>query len=533
MKDTFLPFILLCLLLSVGTASQAGTACQPSPDPADLVLPGPHGQCFVFRAVAIGNGDNPYTHKQFRMGDPEGGFKTKPTDTTIGGTFLQQGEKGAAWVYYMGKYEVTQGQYYAIMGLPQGKDKDTALLTSSYPMTNISYYEALAFLDKLNSWLFANAMKELPKTRESPAFVRLPTEPEWEFAARGGLAVREDAFAARHPYGKDLAAHEWYSGPSSSHNKVQLVGALKPNALGIHDMLGNVSEMASTVYQLRYYQGRSGGIVARGGHYFTNGGEMHAALRTEEPLYTGGVSKGMKANAKPTMGFRLALGSSILSDRTAINELEEAWDTYQASEDAAKSPAEASTEPVDKQVTAKMGDARIYLGRLQNALAKAGLNEEAARDIKQIESLISDARSIQKEADEQAAEAFVSISAHIATATSREFKKLELIIPIIEAAKAENNTTRLSQFEPRKAELEANINENMAKYQIIMERLSRSSEEAVEQGFALTLAKLQSLNNLEQQADMAKVKKHCTAFRKEKRGNIDEWRKDFTGNGKQ
>ena len=516
-------YSVLCVLLLFILAPVSGAA-NPAPADGDVVISGPEGVTFTFRAIPVASGDSPYAQRQFRMGDPEGGFKTKPTDTTLGGAFLLDGEV-PTWVYYLGKYEVTEGQYYAVMGLPEGGD--ASLLESMMPITGISYFHALAFVDRLNQWLFANAIDEVPSSREMPGFIRLPTEPEWEFAARGGIAVTEDVFGNYHPYGKELAAYEWFSGPNSSHNKIQAIGKLKPNPVGLHDMLGNVSEMVSTTYQLRYYQGRSGGMVARGGHFFTNAADMRSSLRTEEPLYMGNKGRGMKSNAKATMGLRLAIGIPILSDREAINELEDAWDEYENSEVAAKSPAEISTASVDSQVAAKMDDAKVYLDRVRERLTKAGLIEEASLDIRQIESLLNEANAVREKADEDSAEVFVRFSSYIATYTIREAKKLDVLESLIESAKANNNENLLSQLATRQAEMEANIKDNMTQYLLAMERLARLSEKAVDKGFAAASARLQGAGGAEQLADLEKVKNHSAAYRKTKGGDVEAWKKDL------
>ena len=62
------------------------------------------------------------------------------------------------------------------------------------------------------------------------------------------------------------------------------VGGLAPNALSLHDMLGNVAEMTSGLYQVEYYQGRIGGFVARGGHY-SHPGVQYAGFTTRRTTF--------------------------------------------------------------------------------------------------------------------------------------------------------------------------------------------------------------------------------------------------------
>ena len=104
----------------------------------------------------------------------------------------------------------------------------------------------------------------------------------------------------------------------------------RPNPLGLHDMLGNVREMTLSQYHIEYYQGRSGGFAARGGHFLVAEKDMACALRTEEPYYLGSADKGMRPNVKPTMGLRLVLSAPVLTDRDSIAAIEDAWETHRS-----------------------------------------------------------------------------------------------------------------------------------------------------------------------------------------------------------
>ena len=143
---------------------------------ADLVVPGPGGTSFVFCPVLVKGGTGPLAGQSFIMGDPSGDFRTPPTSVVLGGGFANGGDR----FYYLGKTEVTEAQYHAVVGgdVPKGK--------GDYPVTGVTYFDAMHFADALNQWLYANAMDKLPKAGSFPAFVRLPSEEEWEFAARGG-----------------------------------------------------------------------------------------------------------------------------------------------------------------------------------------------------------------------------------------------------------------------------------------------------------------------------------------------------------
>jgi len=481
--------------------------------------------------VSIGEGNNPIAaQKRFTMGDASGGFKESPTIVALGGNFLlKSGSDAEDWVYYIGKYEVTEGLYYSVMGLPQGKDP--SLLKSMYPIASVSYFNALAFIDKLNTWLYANAMDELPTTGKTPGFLRLPTEAEWEFAARGGNTVPSDIFGNKMPY-KDgtLAAHEWFSGPSSSHNKVQPVGKLKPNPLGLHDMLGNVSEMVSNTYQIEYYQGRSGGLTARGGHFFTREQELRSSLRTEEPMYIGSSDKGMKPNAKATMGFRLMFGSSVLVDRAAINAIEEAWEQYRAGVRATL-PSGLSTAPVDQQTAVKIDDAHAYLGNIKTYFDKTRPPESIVQDFGRLESALGDTVKIRRETDEKIARSSVRTAVTTAVRIAREMQKLPMVEEVIKGARERNDAGMVVRLEKRLGEIKDNITTDMTTYYDTLSSLVTLNKEIVDKAFSLHSAYLNEPSRKEVAQwpllTIGVAKNHYEQFFKDKQGNSEVWRRDF------
>jgi formylglycine-generating enzyme required for sulfatase activity len=115
--------------------------------------------------------------------------------------------------FYMGKYEVTQEQYEAMMGNNPSKIKGAKL-----PVTEVSWLDCQEFIKKLNA-----------KTNGG---YRLPTEAEWEYACRAGTTT---AYSFGDSITKDEANVAW--GTST-----KMVGSYKPNAFGLYDMHGNVWE---------------------------------------------------------------------------------------------------------------------------------------------------------------------------------------------------------------------------------------------------------------------------------------------------
>ena len=125
--------------------------------------------------------------------------------------------------FYIGKFPVTQRLWKAVMGSNPSDFKGDDL-----PVENVSWDDVQTFLRKLNA-----------ATGKS---YRLPTEAEWEYAARGGNKSQGYKYAGSNDI--DLVA--WYSGNSGGHTHD--VGTRFPNELGIYDMSGNVCEWCQDWY---------------------------------------------------------------------------------------------------------------------------------------------------------------------------------------------------------------------------------------------------------------------------------------------
>ena len=131
--------------------------------------------------------------------------------------------------FYLGKYEVTQAQWRALMG-----SNPSQIPGDEHPVENVSWDDAQAFIRKLNE-------------REKTDKYRLPTEAEWEFAVRAGT---------QSPYffGNDasnIVFYTWYNFDSGG--STHPVGLKRANAFGLHDMQGNVSEWVMDRYEKTYY----------------------------------------------------------------------------------------------------------------------------------------------------------------------------------------------------------------------------------------------------------------------------------------
>ncbi|TAN41392.1 MAG: hypothetical protein EPN22_15435 [Nitrospirae bacterium] len=132
--------------------------------------------------------------------------------------------------FYIGKFEVTQGQWQAVMGNNPSNFKNCG---DNCPVENVSWNDAQEFISRLN--------EKVPLSKGGTrGLYRLPTEAEWEYAARSG--GKREKYAG----GDDVDSVAWYNGNSGggffSSGKTQPVGTKAPNGLGIYDMSGNVWE---------------------------------------------------------------------------------------------------------------------------------------------------------------------------------------------------------------------------------------------------------------------------------------------------
>ena len=134
--------------------------------------------------------------------------------------------------FYIGKYEITQSQYSALMGRNPSEFVDP-----NNPVERISWKEAKEFINKLN-------LKYLNQVPQGYKF-DFPTEAQWEYACRAGTstAFNNDKNLSTNEYDKtcpNLDEVAWYR--ENSNKTTHNVGLKKPNAWGIYDMHGNVAE---------------------------------------------------------------------------------------------------------------------------------------------------------------------------------------------------------------------------------------------------------------------------------------------------
>jgi len=173
--------------------------------------------------------------------------------------------------FWIGKYEVTQGQWKRVMGSNPSHFKKG----DNYPVEKVSWKNAKKFIGKLNSM------------KDGKFRLRLPTEAEWEYAARSG------GKAEQYAGGNDVDRVAWHR---NNGYRTHPAGTKAPNGLGIYDMSGNVWEWCEDIYSdTAYskhqrnnpiYMGKGSDRVIRGGCWFYGYGWCRSGLRVRNtPRY--------------------------------------------------------------------------------------------------------------------------------------------------------------------------------------------------------------------------------------------------------
>ena len=167
--------------------------------------------------------------------------------------------------FWIGKYEVTQAQWKAVM-----KNNPSRFKGADRPVESVSWNDAQEFLQKLNA------------TGRSPLQFRLPSEAEWEYAARAGTLTA-------YSFGDDpnqLGNYAWFY--ENSGGKTHPVGQKQPNAFSLYDMHGNVWEWVADTYDNNYdgapadgsaWEGDGSSRVLRGGSWKYEPGDVRSANR--------------------------------------------------------------------------------------------------------------------------------------------------------------------------------------------------------------------------------------------------------------
>ena len=157
----------------------------------------------------------------YMMGDPNGDWDNEYC--------IEVPHKVTLSSFYICKYEVTEALWTAVMGSNPSKYPSG----DNYPVEQVNWYDCQDFVEKLS---------EL-----TGRHFRLPTEAEWEYAARGGQRSRGYRYSGSY----NLDEIGWHVG--NAHHYKREVGTKKPNEMGLYDMTGNVCEWCQDKLDTEYY----------------------------------------------------------------------------------------------------------------------------------------------------------------------------------------------------------------------------------------------------------------------------------------
>ncbi len=319
--------IAAAILLALGLAAPAAQAQQPAwpeplynphPAPGDLVLPMPCGGAMALRPVAVPS-EGHLADRRVLLGreDARRAYAEMPRYAHVAGGFTDP-DTPARRLYWIGTYEVSALQWAAVMDAADGCPEPD--MAGRRPQVGVTWFDALAFADAYTRWLYEHAPDALPREDGAPGFLRLPTEAEWEYAARGGIAVSaEDFREAVFPMPEGMVEYVWFQGSRSAAGDLHPTGLLRPNPLGLYDMLGNAAEIVLEPFRLNRLgrlHGLPGGAVVKGGSFRTPRDSIRAAFRQElAPFTTTGP------NRLDDVGFRLVIGAPVLTSLARVDAI--------------------------------------------------------------------------------------------------------------------------------------------------------------------------------------------------------------------
>ena len=284
-------------------------ACNPQPLADDIILPMPYGLSMAFRLVAVpargllwdmplrpGLDDSAQPDRAFYDRRYSAALSAPFTLTDLPGNWRAHAPRGQYFFYLAAKYEISRLQWRAVM---EEDCPPPASLTAeaALPVTDISWYDAVEFTHRYSTWLLQNAPEALPRfagDSRHVGFVRLPTETEWEYAARGGQhtgsqqLLQEDFFVLPPAASKaDYAVYRSESGGPRPEGPAR-IGSRKPNPLGLHDTAGNAAEMVLDSFRFSVggrLHGSAGGFVRKGGSFVSGDSEILPGRREESPFF--------------------------------------------------------------------------------------------------------------------------------------------------------------------------------------------------------------------------------------------------------
>jgi hypothetical protein len=180
----------------------------------------------------------------------------------------------------------------------------------------------------------------------------------------------------------DLARYAWFESTRSAEGELHPVGLLRPNPLGLYDVLGNAAEMTLAPFHLDRRgrpHGQAGGFVSRGGDAFTPESQIGSAVRQEHNYFNQATGR---AKTLDSLGFRLVLMAPVIVSSQRLDAIKQAWSvlptlTGDAGDDAAQALADLKKLAEHSQDVALRS--RLELIQRDMERSQAAVNEARGR----------------------------------------------------------------------------------------------------------------------------------------------------------